>query len=255
MGGSQKRRIKDVWTGAKVAQHIGWDETMCARRQGSTVRDWLAAEDAAVEAAKRAATPPETASPNIIAAPARGPQLVTPQFETVQTPSGPRTRRATQDGFHPVRSADAFDVMALQHKRAGGKGALFTVAQVEAGRAYAALAERCASEGLRCTSPEARVQGQGHHVDWIEGVIARSRRLAQMRAAIGDDVAMEPEWVGGKRRAVRVRALVDGVCIEGKTLGRVLQAHGWHPRGSGVAMLQQELKRALDRLHDATGNL
>jgi len=231
---------------------------MTARRAMDVVADWLAAEDAAVEAAKRAATPPETASPNIIAAPARGPQLVTPQFETVQTPSGPRTRRATQDGFHPVRQADAFDVMALQHKRAGGKGALFTVAQVEAGRAYAALAERCASEGVRCSSSEARSSQGGHATggrDWIEGVMARSARLARMQAAIGDDVAMEPEWVGGKRRDVRVRALVDGVCIEGKTLGRVLQAHGWHPRGSGVAMLQQELRLALDRLHDVTGSI
>jgi hypothetical protein len=228
---------------------------MSARRARNAVKDWLAAEDAAVAAAKAAATPPDTASPNIIAAPARGPQMVAPQFETVQTASGPRTRRATQDGFHPVRQADAFDVMALQYKRAGGKGALFTVAQVEAGRAYAALAERVASEGLRCSSPEARVGSGPSSVggrDWIEGVIARSNRLASMQAAIGDDVAMEPEWVGGKRRAVRVRALVDGVCIKGQTLGRVLQTHGWHPRGGGIGMLQDELRRALDRLHDVT---
>jgi hypothetical protein len=225
---------------------------MTARRAGNVVADWLAAEDAAVEAVKAQAAPPRTASPNIIPAPARGPQLVAPQFETVQTPSGPRTRRATQDGFHPVRQADAFDVMALQHKRAGGKGALFTVAQVEAGRAYAALAERCASQGLRCTSPEGRVQGQGQNRDWIEGVIARSKRLARMQAAIGNGVAMEPDGAEGKRRAVPVRRLVDGVCIKGWTLGRILRMHGWHPRGSGLAVLHDELKRALDRLHDVT---
>lgn len=223
---------------------------MAVRRAGNTVADWMAAEDAALARAKAAATPPETASPNIIAAPARGPQLVTPQFETVQTPSGPRTRKATHDGFHPVRAADAFDVMALQHKRAGGKGAIFTVAQVEAGRAYATLAERVAAEGLRCSSPEARAGGSGQHVDWIEGVIARSARLARMQAAIGDGVAMEPEGESDKRTAIPVRTVVDAVCIKGRTLGQVLHAHGWHPRGSGLAVLRRELMVALDRLHD-----
>lgn len=223
---------------------------MTARRARNVVADWMAAEDAAVEEVKAQATPPETASPNIIAAPARGPQLVAPQFETVQTPSGPRTRRATQDGFHPVRRADAFDVMALQHKRAGGKGALFTVAQVEAGRAYAALSERVAAEGVRCSSPEARQGGTRQHVDWIEGVIARSARLARMQVAIGDGLAVEPDDESSKRTAIPVRSLVDAVCIKGWTLGQVLRAHGWHPRGSGLAVLRQELMVALDRLHD-----
>lgn len=223
---------------------------MSARRARNAVKDWLAAEDAAVEAAKRAATPPETASPNIIAAPARGPALVQPQFETVQTPSGPRTRRATQDGFHPVRQADAFDVMALQHKRAGGKGALFTVAQVEAGRAYAALAERVASEGLRCSSPEARTGGAGQHVDWIEGVIARSARLARMQAAIGDGLAVEPDEDSSKRTAIPVRSLVDAVCIKGQTLGQVLKAHGWSAWGGMRQVMTQALGEALDRMRD-----
>lgn len=223
---------------------------MTARRARMAVADWMAAEDAAVERLKAAATPPETASPNIIAAPARGPALVQPQFETVQTPSGPRTRRATQDGFHPVRAADAFDVMALQHKRAGGKGALFTVAQVEAGRAYAALSERVASEGLRCSSPEARTGGTGQHVDWIEGVIARSARLARMQAAIGDGVAVEPEGESDKRTAIRVRTLVDAVCIKGQTLGQVLRAHGWAPWGGMRQVMAQALGDALDRMHD-----
>jgi hypothetical protein len=208
---------------------------------------------AGVEAVKAAATPPETASPNIIAAPARGPALVAPQFETVQTPSGPRTRKATQDGFHPVRAADAFDRMALQHKRAGGKAALFTVAQVEAGRAYAALAERVASEGIRCSSLEVRAgsgAGSTGGRDWIDGVIGRSDRLERMQAAIGDGLAMEPEAEGGKRTAIRVRELVDAVCIKGKSLGQMLDAHGWAAKGPSRAMLQQALADALDRLHD-----
>ncbi len=221
---------------------------MSARRARNAVADWMAG----VAAVKAAATPPETASPNIIAAPARGPALVAPQFETVQTPSGPRTRKATQDGFHPVRAADAFDRMALQHKRAGGKSALFTVAQVEAGRAYAALAERVASEGIRCSSLEVRAgsgAGSTGGRDWIDGVIGRSDRLERMQAAIGYGLAMEPEADGGKRTAIRVRELVDAVCIKGKSLGQVLDAHGGAARGQSWAMLQQALADALDRLH------
>lgn len=220
---------------------------MSARRARHAVTDWLADEDASVEAIKAAATPPVTASPNIIAAPARGPQLVEPQFETVQTPSGPRTRKATQDGFHPVRCADAFDVMALQHKRAGGKGALFTVAQVEAGRAYAALAERVASEGMRCSSPEARTGGNGQAVDWIEGVIGRTARLARMRAAIGDDAALLGE--GTKRRDITARDLVDAVCIKGWPVSKLLAAQSWPSKGETRAVVQVALAAALDRLH------
>lgn len=226
---------------------------MSARRARNVVADWLAAEDAAVEAAKAAATPPDTASPNIIAAPARGPALVQPQFETVQTASGPRTRRATQDGFHPVRQADAFDVMALQHKRAGGKGALFTVAQVEAGRAYAALSERVASEGLRCTSLEVRA-GSGPNStggrDWMDGVIGRSDRLEKMHAAIGETLIVGTVTRCGKRRAMSVRSVVDAVCIEGRPLTHILKADGWSPKGETRAALQRELAAALDRLHE-----
>jgi hypothetical protein len=173
---------------------------------------------------------------------------VAPQFETVQTPSGPRTRKATQDGFHPVRAADAFDIMALQHKRAGGEGMLMPVHQVEAGRAYAALAERVASEGLRCSSPEARGNGGGQHVDWIEGVIARSARLARIQAAIGDGYIAGSTTGRGKRRAIAVRTVVDAVCIEGRTLGQVLTAHGWSPKGETRALVRQALADALDRM-------
>lgn len=244
---------------------------MNMRRAGNAVQDWMVAQeeasksivakhkakvaallvptDGAADDLKVASTPPVTASPNIIAAPARGPQLVEPQFETVQTPSGPRTRRATQDGFHPVRRADAFDMMALQHKRAGGQGTLFTVAQVEAGRAYAALCERVSAEGMRCSSPEARTGGGGQGVDWIEGVIGRTARLARMRAAVGSGWAVEAGDVPGKRTAILVLTLVDRVCVHRQGLGQVLNWHGWPVKGETRAVLQRALCAALDRLH------
>jgi hypothetical protein len=91
---------------------------------------------------------PHGASAEIVPALGRGPVVVMRQYETVMTPSGPRVRALTVDGAHPVRIRDAFDLMALQvARRTPGARPPFTVHQVEAGRTYAALVERCAAEG------------------------------------------------------------------------------------------------------------
>lgn len=213
----------------------------------------LLGSDYRVRAAVDRATPPVMVSPAIVAAPARGVTKVIELRETVQTESGPRVRRATVDGFHPVKAVDAFDLMAVRSRnRDGTAGPLFTVGQVEAGRAYAALHERCASEGLRCSSPEARQGGGGSDLDWIEGVIARSRRLARLQAAIGDSVALSPRGAQAHadrgRRVVRVRDLVDGVCIEGRTLSQLLRAAGWQDNGRTLKLVREALCAALDRM-------
>jgi len=246
------------------------DRTMVARRAKGVVKGWLEKEEASckivaehkakvaaalaktdgsVARMMTAAVPPADASAMIIPAPARGPQVVQPQFETVETDSGPRQRRATVDGYHPVQRADAFDIMALQYRNAGGKGALFTVAQVLAGREYGALHERVAAEGVRCASLEGMPGGDGSGRDWIEGVIARSDRLARMRAAIGDDMAMVQLNARGKRRSIPVRSVVDAVCIKSQSLGQVLRDHGWYDRGDRLEVMQRILKAALNRLY------
>lgn len=212
----------------------------------------LQAEVSRVDAVLLNATPPASASPMIIAAPARGPTQVLPQRETVMTPSGPRIIRTTAEGFHPVAAVDAFDEMARQSRRRKPDAApLFTVGQVQAGRAYASLYERCASEGLRCSSPEARAGG-GEAVDWIEGVIARSRRLDRMRAAIGDGVALSPRGVLAHadrgRRLIRVNDLVLHVCVHGRTISGVLVKFGWGRSATAVDGLKAALTGALDRM-------
>jgi hypothetical protein len=229
------------------AQDMVEGQDMAARLAGQAVKAWLEAEDEAVQAVRLRAVAPRQASPEIIAAPARGPQMVAPQYETVQTASGPRVRRATQDGFHPVRAADAFDRMALQHRRAGGRGALFTVAQVEAGRAYAALAERVASEGVKCTSLDGARAGSGGARDWMDGVMLRSEQLARLRAAIGRGAALPPcEGEAG----LTDRALVDAVCLAGRTISEVLRDAGRLPTRQDRADLMGCLGAALDRMHD-----
>ena len=214
----------------------------------------IARDDAHVEARLRLATPPASVSPVVPVAPARGPVVAVEMEETVMTANGPRPVKNSEDGFHPARAEDAFDRMTIKSRNRKGEAgaALFTVAQVEAGRAYGALVERCASEGLRCTSPEARVSGQGGHVDWIEGVISRSRRLGRMRAAIGDGVALAPRNARAHadrgRTLITVRRLVDAVCVEGLTLSSVLAAHGWGRGLASATALRDALRDALDRM-------
>lgn len=227
---------------------------MIARVSVEARRVALAHDDARVEALRRVSVPPALVSTAVPVAPARGPVVAVPQVRTVMTANGPRPVHDTMDGFHPARAEDAFDRMTIKsrNRKADGSAALFTVAQVEAGRAYAALYERCASEGLRCTSPEARVQGQAGHLDWIEGVIARSRRLAAMQAVIGQDVALSPRNARAHadrgRRVITTRRLVDAVCVEGMTLAGVLRAHGWTVQTKPAQQLRDALRLALDRM-------
>lgn len=230
---------------------------MTARVGSEARRVALAHDDARVEARLRLATPPHAVSPEVPVAPARGKVVAQAGLHvTEMTPNGPRTHRATTDGFHPARAEDAFDRMTIKAKNRKGKdmAPLFTVAQVEAGRAYARLFERCAAEGVRCSSPEARSGGGGAPGgrDWIDGVIARSRLLDEIQAAIGDGVALSPRNARAHadrgRRVIMVRQLVDAVCIEGQTLRDVLAANGWSRGPSAARVLHLQLSAALDRM-------
>jgi hypothetical protein len=229
-----------------------WGKAMKVEKSIGAQR--VAQMDQRVAVMKAAATPTPIASPVIIPAPARGPTKVVQMCETVATENGPRVRRTTVDGFHPVQASDAFDQMELQARRRDAQGKpLFTRHQVDAGRAYAALDERCASEGVRCSSVEAGRGGvPGGQRDWIDGVIQRSDALARMHAAIGDGVALSPRGAEAHadrgRQVVRARDLVDAVCIHGKTLSQVLKAKGWHPDGRTLPVARAALCAALDRM-------
>ncbi|MBP1806472.1 hypothetical protein [Rubellimicrobium aerolatum] len=258
---------RDALAMACGAAEVG-ERLACLRRRAVARAE---RDRAAVEAVKARAAVPEVASPEIVAAPARGPMRVAPQAETVWTDAGPRARAVTRDGFHPVALADAFDVMTMQARRRDKDAAPpYTVAQVEAGREYARLRERCLSEGVRCTSVEALGQsggsGQG---SWIDGVIQRGERLDRMRAAIGRELALAPRRQaatvvrkeGGRvlaatnratrelGRTITVADLVDAVCCEGLTLSALLQRRGWSARTESLAVLRAALCAALDRLY------
>ncbi len=199
---------------------------------------------------------PAGVSPEILMAPARGQLYEFRETETVMTPNGPRLRYATEHGLRPARVGDAFDTMLDQAARRAGKDALppFSFDQIEAGRAYAKLAERVAAAGVQCSSIEAQARGSGGG-SWIDAVLHDSRRLDVMRSKVGADLVLEPRGAAAHRdrgrRAITVRDLVDAVCLEGRTLSGVLARFGWGRNTRNVKALRDALCAALDRL----GNL
>jgi len=218
-----------------------------------TGKDRLSEEVDRVRALLSQAQPPVECSPEIPVAPGRGPMRVLRQYETVMTPSGLRTRRATGDGFHPAATVDAFDRMELQARRRDPEGsALFTVAQVEAGRVYAALAERVDAAGVKCSSIEGQTKAGDGSGSWIDAVIHDIQRYRRMLRAIGDEVVLAPQRrrADDPRRTIRARQLVDAVCIEGKTLREVRNDHGWGNARTANAALTDGLSAVLDRLYE-----
>lgn len=212
----------------------------------------LAEERAALRAILDAAAVPAECGDAIPVAPARGPALAFTPRETVMTDNGPRLRNSGWKGRRALRRSDAFDAMRDQAARRAGKAGgvpPFTSAQEAAGRDYAALVERVAAAGLRCSSLEASCGGGGARAV-SEAVAQDMRRLAVLRRRIGDGVAkdvLRPSK-GGLRGAIRVRALVDAVCVGGMTLAQVARAHGWAADGRVIGVLQRALAAALDRM-------
>jgi hypothetical protein len=201
---------------------------------------------------RKAAVPPAECSFQIGAAPARGPQVVFRDVQVVLTASGPRLRQGTVQGQHAARVASAFQRMEDQRRRRAPDAApLFTAAQVDAGLAYAALTERWLSAGVKCSSVEAIGQGGGGG-SFIDAVIADGERLTRMRAAIGVGIALRASGPAAHadrgRRLIRVRDLVDAVCIDGRTLSELLVRFGWSGVTKNRMRLMPHICSALDRM-------
>jgi hypothetical protein len=228
-----------------------------ARAMGVTVDAWQTMNPVArVEALKHSSAVPGNVGPEILQiAPARGTvERFTPR-EVVQTEAG-NFRTVRTGMFDAIRRGDAFDVMEQQaarraKSRSRAHEPLFTVAQILAGREYGALAERHSAKGARCSSLDTSHRGSSGG-SYMDAVVAEGRRLDKMEAAIGTGWAMEPRRAsphGDARRAIRVRKVVDLVCIEGKTLSQVLDRFGWSRKTTHLAELRGHLCAALDRLH------
>lgn len=229
------------------------------------------AERAAAERARCAdllarAAPPGACGPEIPAAPARGPMLTFQPREVSLTEAGNwRTVPAGHAGRMGARVASPFELMTCAARKAHAREVaraeregrappewrpLFTLGQMAVAEDYAALAERCASAGMTCGTLEPGRGGAGAGCR-EEAILSDLRRLAVYHRRIGDGLAREVRRFrpgGAARRPIRVRALVDMVCLGGASLDAVLRAHGWAPDGRIRAALRRSLCAALDRM-------
>lgn len=241
-------------------------------------------EAARIAAIKARAQPPASVGPDIIAAPARGPMQVFVPREMVVTEAGNLVaRRSGYMGRDGARVADAFDLMTMNALKAHPKAIAaarrvyeervkslpkgqpakpfvapdfvppFTHGQVAAARDYAALTERCQASGVSCASLDAvgRSCGGG---DREAAILRDFDRLRSLHRRIGGGLAKDvrrhrPSVTGGRRSAIRVRVLVDMVCLGNMTLDQVLRRHGWTSKNETVrADLRKALCAALDRM-------
>jgi hypothetical protein len=168
-----------------------------------------------------------------------------------------RVQDRNHHGFAALRRADAFDVMEAQARRAHRGDAErflapFTPGQIAIGRHYAAVFERHAGAGVKCSSVEGRVGGSGRGGDFMDRLLEDRRTLDALIRRIGSGVAMEVRRVRpstrGTRRAITDRALVDGVCLAGLTVTDVLRQHGWADKGETRRAAREALAAALDRM-------
>lgn len=226
-----------------------------AKRNTAAALTRLKAEADRIDQMKLRSTRPDGCGSEIVdISPARGPVRRFQPREVVMTEAGHvRVTRAGHNGNDALRRGDAFDVMQEKARGRAGRDAdeLFTAGQVSAGRDYAALYERCAAAGVKCSSVEA-LGGGGGQGSFIDAVIRDSRRLAYLDMAVGDEVVLSPRGVQAHadrgRKIMRSTDLIRGVCIEGLTISQMLHRFGW-PRGTAtVNKTKAALCAALDRM-------
>lgn len=208
-------------------------------------------EAARLSGIREAARAPASCGPDAPLAPARGrtvayvPTAILPKGE-----EGYEVQHAGWRGRDAHRAADVWDVMQEQYERAGGRGQLFTDAQIATARAWARLVERHEARGLRCISVEAMMAGRsggGQANDFADVLLVEAARIAWVREAIGDGVALEVRRAG-KRSAITTARLVEMVAVWGRPLSAVLADHGWSDYGGVRATLRAALADALDRM-------
>ena len=209
----------------------------------------LAAMDARVQVVMQVATPPAAMSAAAIA-PARGPQVLVPDFTA--TRGGIRQRMG---GHWQALSAIATMVVnaRLRHEARDTAAAFappFNPAQVQVAEDYAALVEWREGSPLRCASLEGG-RGGANGNPFIDSYIQNGLWLETLQARIGTGVAMAPHRHmdrDNSRRAILVRVAVDMLCLGGKDMTSILRRHGWTPDVKTRKALRLAICGALDRM-------
>ncbi|SMO63952.1 hypothetical protein [Paracoccus laeviglucosivorans] len=231
-------------------------------------RERLIGERARLDAILARATPAVGCGPGIPVAPARGLQVaVTPHVNAPKPDAiGRRDDYITQftgwEGFKASRAADIFDDLdrrAAARTDKDGKPCKspFTRSQVTVARLYRDLVERHDAGGMKCASMEARGGGGISGGEFIDAFVAEGQAIAWMQKQIGGGVAMSVRRVRPSARGqagaqiIGDRALVDAICLHGRSFRDVLERHGWAVSGQNVKSLHAALAAALDRMNGA----
>lgn len=219
-------------------------ETSAVQRHLAARDVRLADEGARIAAVKARGVVPDCCGPEIPEAPARGafmtfePHGLYPDGEDgwVSKPAGFAGRKA-------MMNADAFDKMEAQARKV-----LFSPGQKQMGRFYATLVEKLDAVGARCSSLEAMQGSGGGGGEYIDAVLRDRARLDLLHRRIGQGVAMEVRRVRPSKRNRRGlilnRALVDAVCVQGRTIAEVLEIHGWKEVGKSASSQHIKALRA-----------
>jgi len=210
-------------------------------------------EAARLAAIRDAGAIPEECGPDILASPARGGFVLHRNIELL--PVGADKVEAVHRGYGgraAIRRADVFDAMVAAALRAKRPLPL-THGQISMARRYAAMVEVAASDGMRLSSLDAS-HGGGDSLGWMDRHLSVAEELSVLRSRIGSGVAMAVRRVrptargDGQRGPILDRVLVDMVCLKGRTLDQVLQAHGWSTYGETRRAIARALSAALDRM-------
>jgi hypothetical protein len=215
-------------------------------------------------AIRAAATPPWQCGDMIPVAPARhGLERFTPAELVPDGQGGAKPELTGYRGRSGARVRDVFDKMVDQTRKAhaakGDKAGVFTPpftwGQVQMGRDYTALSERCAASGVKCSSLES-LSRSGSGGGREEAVFDDLARLRALHRRIGDGLAKQlcrhrPSTSSAgatPRKSITARYLVDQVCLSGRTSTEILRAAGWTINARIRRDLRTELCAALDRM-------
>ncbi|GAB5438082.1 MAG: hypothetical protein FalmKO_32070 [Falsiruegeria mediterranea] len=214
---------------------------------------WQAEEGKRIEEIKARGKVPDLCGPEIPEAPARRAfRVFEPQGLYPDGAEGWVNKPSGYHGRKTIEHSDAFDQMEGQARKL-----LFTPGQKQIGRLYATLTEKLASADIRCSTMEVRQGSCSSGGGYIEAVVRDRRQLDLLQRRIGQGVAMEVRKIRpsqrNQRRPIPDRALVDAVCLQGKTIAGVLERHGWKQPGKPAAgqhikALRAALCATLDRM-------
>lgn len=184
-------------------------------------------------------------------APARGPQQMVPNF-TVTGGGMRRMEGSHWQGLSPLAAAVAQS--RLRHDARCPDAPFvppYSPGQVTVAEDYAAIVEWRAGSAVRCSSLEAGRVGGGGAGLFIDTFMDQGRWLSELRARIGDGVAMSPRRHmdrGNGRRAIPVRNAVDLVVLDGLAVKAVLRRFGWTADMKDQRALRTAICGALDRM-------